>query len=100
VELAVDQLDALAVGAASLAARRSARGRSRRRQQQVLQQIDDRLVGLLAALALDPLAVVVELGALAQPAILVVVALALEVGESRGSGGCRRVRSSSQVRQP
>ena len=50
-------------------------------QQQFLQQIDHRLVALLAPLALDPLAVVVEFRALAEPAVLEVVALALQIGK-------------------
>jgi hypothetical protein len=47
--------------------------------QQLQQQVSHRLVGLLAPLAFDPLAIVVELGALAQPPILEVVALALDL---------------------
>ena len=81
VQLGVNQLDAFPVGRAAFA------GVDRQRaveivddEQQFLQEIDDRLVGLLAALAFDALAVVVELGGLPQPAIVVVVALALEVG--------------------
>ena len=74
----MNQLDALAIGVAAFA------GVDRQRavevvddEQQLEQQIGDRLVGLLAALALDALAVVVELGGLAQQPIVVVVALAL-----------------------
>ena len=37
----------------------------------ILQQVDDRLVGVLAPLALDPLAVVVELGGLAEQPVLI-----------------------------
>ena len=80
VQLAVNELDALAVRVAAVA------GLDRQRavevvddEQQLLQQIDDGLVGLLAALALDALAIVVELGRLAQPPIVVVVALAAEI---------------------
>ena len=83
----MDQLDALAVRLRAVA------GLDGERQievvddeQQILQQIDDRLVGLLAALALDALAVVVELGGLAQQAIVEVVALALRAPSGvRGS---------------
>ena len=81
MELAVDQLDALAVGAAFVAADRERAIEIVDHQQELLQDVDDRLVALLAPLALDPLAVVVELGALAEPAILEVVALALQVGK-------------------
>jgi hypothetical protein len=70
VELAVNQLDALAVRGLALAAVHGQRAvEVVHDEQQLLQQVDDRLVGLLAALALDALAVVVELGALAQPPI-------------------------------
>ncbi len=78
----MNQLDALAIGSAALA------GVDRQRaievvhdQQQLLEDVDDRLIGLLAPLALDALAVVVELRALAEPAILVVVALPLQIGD-------------------
>ena len=93
MQLAVDQLDALAVRRAAVA------GVHRQRaieivddEQQISQQVDDRLVGLLAALALDALAVVVELGGLAQQAIVVVVALALQIRRSAASSHCARRR--------
>ena len=90
VQLRVNQLDALPVGARVLA--RVDRQRAVEvvdDEQQLVQQIDDRLIGLLAALAFDALAVVVELGGLAQPAVVVVVALALE--------RCRVGRSSPRA---
>ena len=88
VQLAVNQLDALAVRGAAFAGVDGHRAiEIVNHREQVLQQIDDGLIGLLAALAFDALAVIVELGALAEPAILVVVALALQLG---GIGGRRR----------
>ena len=71
VQLGVNQLDALAVRGAAVAGVDGQRAvEIVDDEQQLQQQIDDRLVGLLAALALDALAVVVELGGLAQPAIV------------------------------
>ena len=89
----MNELDALTIRCAGLAA-----GIDGERavevvddEQQLQQEIDHGLVGLLAALALDAFAVVVELRALAHPAILEIVALALEVAELRGHGRARRV---------
>ena len=57
-------------------------------EQQLEQQVDNFLIRLLAAFALDALPVVVELGRLAHPAVLIVVALALQVGHLIGRNEC------------
>ena len=60
-------------------------------RQQRVKEIDDRIVGLLAPLAIDALAVVVELGGRAQPLVVEIVALAAHfrdrVGRGLGSRG-------------
>ena len=62
----------------------SARSKSSTTEQQLQQQADDGLVGLLAAFAIDALPVVVELGRLAQQTIAVVVAFALQLRDLFG----------------
>ena len=60
--------------------------------QQLAEQVEHRLVGLRAALALDALAIVVELGRLAHPAVVVVIAFALQIRS--------RIGRNDRVRAP
>ena len=84
VQFRVDQLDTLPVGGGFLA------GLNLQGEveivddlQQLLEQVDDRLVGLLAPFAVDAFAIVVELCRFAQEPIVEVVALIPERGELR-----------------
>ena len=89
VQLLVDDLDAGAVGlgaGAGIGAQRALEVVHDR--QQVLEHRRGRALAGLAALALDALAVVVELGRRAQQAIVELVTLLLERGER--VVGCRR----------
>ena len=56
-------------------------------QEQFFQEVGDPLIRLLATLAVDPLAVVVELRGFPQPAVVEIVALALKLGDRVGRKG-------------
>ena len=95
----MNQLDAAAIRLAALGAGvdRRARAPSRRRAAAVRcsRSAAAASVDLLAPLALDALAIVVELGGLAQQPIVIVVALPLELAGVRG----RPTADASSVRR-